>query len=102
RRHTRFDCDWSSDVCSSDLSAGSRRRTMSGKSSIGCGGCKTQRAPRSQASAVLRPGGPAVLVLMLRRDLLEELSLLEEVARLSRSEERRVGKESKCWVWWYR
>src|SRR2546430_10042243 len=23
RRHTRFDCDWSSDVCSSDLSKGS-------------------------------------------------------------------------------
>src|SRR5256886_6204516 len=22
RRHTRFDCDWSSDVCSSDLSVG--------------------------------------------------------------------------------
>src|SRR2546430_11908752 len=22
RRHTRFDCDWSSDVCSSDLQAG--------------------------------------------------------------------------------
>src|SRR5688572_30493734 len=22
RRHTRFDCDWSSDVCSSDLTAG--------------------------------------------------------------------------------
>src|SRR2546430_10949634 len=22
RRHTRFDCDWSSDVCSSDLRAG--------------------------------------------------------------------------------
>src|SRR5205085_8419860 len=22
RRHTRFDCDWSSDVCSSDLPAG--------------------------------------------------------------------------------
>src|SRR2546430_16235631 len=22
RRHTRFDCDWSSDVCSSDLNAG--------------------------------------------------------------------------------
>src|SRR5438270_9325668 len=22
RRHTRFDCDWSSDVCSSDLKAG--------------------------------------------------------------------------------
>src|SRR2546430_9985540 len=26
RRHTRFDCDWSSDVCSSDLEAGGRAR----------------------------------------------------------------------------
>src|SRR6516165_12431409 len=25
RRHTRFDCDWSSDVCSSDLADGFRR-----------------------------------------------------------------------------
>src|SRR5207237_1841401 len=25
RRHTRFKCDWSSDVCSSDLSSGSRK-----------------------------------------------------------------------------
>src|SRR2546430_14689672 len=25
RRHTRFDCDWSSDVCSSDLGAELRR-----------------------------------------------------------------------------
>src|SRR5688572_30863360 len=25
RRHTRFDCDWSSDVCSSDLVHGPRR-----------------------------------------------------------------------------
>src|SRR3989475_8261592 len=24
RRHTRFDCDWSSDVCSSDLAFGGR------------------------------------------------------------------------------
>src|SRR2546427_10420176 len=26
RRHTRFDCDWSSDVCSSDLVTVERRR----------------------------------------------------------------------------
>src|SRR2546430_17695352 len=25
RRHTRFDCDWSSDVCSSDLALGAGR-----------------------------------------------------------------------------
>src|SRR2546430_12316735 len=28
RRHTRFDCDWSSDVCSSDLSAGPVREAL--------------------------------------------------------------------------
>src|SRR5256886_4680306 len=27
RRHTRFDCDWSSDVCSSDLVNGKRRHS---------------------------------------------------------------------------
>src|SRR2546427_4977458 len=31
RRHTRFDCDWSSDVCSSDLPASTRRRRRSGE-----------------------------------------------------------------------
>src|SRR2546430_5612454 len=29
RRHTRFDCDWSSDVCSSDLRDGLRARRSS-------------------------------------------------------------------------
>src|SRR5688572_31370750 len=33
RRHTRFDCDWSSDVCSSDLSTS--RRTIRRCSSTG-------------------------------------------------------------------
>src|SRR2546430_13184906 len=27
RRHTRFDCDWSSDVCSSDLELGGEPKT---------------------------------------------------------------------------
>src|SRR2546430_14321653 len=30
RRHTRFDCDWSSDVCSSDLLAQGDRRLFAG------------------------------------------------------------------------
>src|SRR2546430_7361741 len=35
RRHTRFDCDWSSDVCSSDLSGWSTRaRAMASTSSF--------------------------------------------------------------------
>src|SRR2546430_8755778 len=29
RRHTRFDCDWSSDVCSSDLAVLPRHRSIS-------------------------------------------------------------------------
>src|SRR5256886_9081225 len=28
RRHTRFDCDWSSDVCSSDLLAATRAKVL--------------------------------------------------------------------------
>src|SRR2546430_13206383 len=36
RRHTRFDCDWSSDVCSSDLAAFD---TAYGE--IGAGGCSS-------------------------------------------------------------
>src|SRR5256886_6028891 len=40
RRHTRFDCDWSSDVCSSDLSSsgcvchGSGRRFGDGQTGV--------------------------------------------------------------------
>src|SRR6516165_9132795 len=33
RRHTRFDCEWSSDVCSSDLHAGKHSLHHTG---IGC------------------------------------------------------------------
>src|SRR5256886_9427265 len=33
RRHTRFDCDWSSDVCSSDLT-GATREELSGNSNV--------------------------------------------------------------------
>src|SRR5205085_9416897 len=34
RRHTRFDCDWSSDVCSSDLNAVSCERFVHGHQKI--------------------------------------------------------------------
>src|SRR5256886_7398783 len=60
RRHTRFDCDWSSDVCSSDLLARARQRS---RRSRGCewppdGRRERERKPplRSRAG---RPGAPA-------------------------------------------
>src|SRR5688572_32652332 len=41
RRHTRFDCDWSSDVCSSDLSSG----PIVNKSPIGSTATSSPPAP---------------------------------------------------------
>src|SRR2546430_3675406 len=38
RRHTRFDCDWSSDVCSSDLFV---NQYLAGRTPIACTNCNT-------------------------------------------------------------
>src|SRR2546430_11853021 len=48
RRHTRFDCDWSSDVCSSDLHpccARRRHRAVAGRVHAHPGGAPTATAP---------------------------------------------------------
>src|SRR5438309_9029578 len=78
RRHTRWNCDWSSDVCSSDL--------------IGAEG-------KWQKDELLTPFGPMpgaevhlnVLNSLLHRESVRDLS--------PRSEERRVGKECRS-RWW--
>src|SRR2546430_8251832 len=81
RRHTRFDCDWSSDVCSSDLAR-----------------------PRRTRFPIV--GGQCVVVIQ-RDSPAERCIALEGVAELERagrgaasaiyvrSEERRVGKECR-------
>src|SRR5256886_5238548 len=58
RRHTRFDCDWSSDVCSSDLVRGSVRLYFLGgavapRGMTLAGGCMSNRILGSLAAAVL-------------------------------------------------
>src|SRR2546430_3900807 len=82
RRHTRFDCDWSSDVCSSDLPAtGIRHSFGSGRdqrpydSSIDGG-----ELPLRASGGCLRPASGL---------------LVNEHFDPSRSEERRVGKECR-------
>src|SRR2546427_4726412 len=68
RRHTRFDCDWSSDVCSSDLEA--RWTALEDPASHG----------------------------QVDRDTLQTLIGFASPARVRqhlRSEERRVGKECR-------
>src|SRR5205085_8625115 len=82
RRHTRFDCDWSSDVCSSDLA---RVDALEGLAAPvddhppawPVRGRVTARRKRGVAVAAFRPG-PVV-----------------EAADVGRSEERRVGKECR-------
>src|SRR5205085_5367294 len=91
RRHTRFDCDWSSDVCSSDLSAHGSFATPVG--------------------AALYDGQPALCLMVGKLPWADTPRLTERVeaalvrldaelpagtVRHQRSEERRVGKECRA------
>src|SRR5260370_16456076 len=78
RRHTRFKCDWSSDVCSSDL------------------------FPFGDASKAKRKLGWApkvsfkeLITMMVESDLKAERLKLDGTRSQTRSEERRVGKECR-------
>src|SRR6266481_1279631 len=55
RRHTRWNCDWSSDVCSSDLSGG--------RGMVGLVGVQTNQFPRAlDIARPLRAAGIAVCI----------------------------------------
>src|SRR5688572_32438368 len=76
RRHTRFDCDWSSDVCSSDLVFRTGALLLCQPSAKWSGWRELHsRLPRSRRGCLL-------LTYTLSR-------------RTRRSEERRVGKECR-------
>src|SRR5256886_6850062 len=71
RRHTRFDCDWSSDVCSSDLRSASRRRsaptaTFSGAVSKrrrpGCGRASPPPSPAAATGPSMQRGASAAKI----------------------------------------
>src|SRR2546430_11602431 len=82
RRHTRFDCDWSSDVCSSDL----RFVELGGHAEEGFRSVAVLLAlEKTLAEPILRVGDEGIARVFLH-----------EVAHgLFRSEERRVGKECR-------
>src|SRR2546430_6185775 len=82
RRHTRFDCDWSSDVCSSDLDHYYEQLAEQLNSTVST--TSDKRAIKEQLSicgAVLSGS--------------EESQFHTAQSLILRSEERRVGKECR-------
>src|SRR5689334_24095798 len=79
RRHTRWNCDWSSDVCSSDLAVITKV--------AGSGGAITLATCKEQL--LYEVHDPARYV---TPDVVADFS---GVSLLARSEERRVGKECR-------
>src|SRR5205085_4930130 len=89
RRHTRFDCDWSSDVCSSDLEV---PRAFRLKREALAGG--THR----NYGVVGQPSVTDEIESVLLADLAEHVTgtcPITTGGNEQRSEERRVGKECR-------
>src|SRR5689334_24489227 len=95
RRHTRWNCDWSSDVCSSDLWPDQKPvRAPTRDSSQIC------RGGMSRADAVDRCRSherttPAMAILAEQVDAVVGVDTHTDTHTAARSEERRVGKESR-------
>src|SRR2546430_13127963 len=82
RRHTRFDCDWSSDVCSSDLDTDGQA-------------AQVRQVKKYESGMVVNP-----LTIGPDAKLVDALTLMKDhgisgVPVVTRSEERRVGKECR-------
>src|SRR5205085_8213029 len=89
RRHTRFDCDWSSDVCSSDLMLGVNPDNIAQNIDGGVRYLSQQLAifGRLDLALVAYNAGPT----FAERYARGAAALYGETR--ARSEERRVGKE---------
>src|SRR5256885_8777508 len=85
RRHTRLQGDWSSDVCSSDLT--SIRRLLMIDKQLSCGS-KVRTANARSTSNLFEE----LLLLPVQQNLLPRTNI---TALDFRSEERRVGKECR-------
>src|SRR5260370_41074059 len=94
RRHTRFKCDWSSDVCSSDLKGGARKSPLATCISSPRSSKQVARGDL-RAPPLRRFGRSAWQRGFFRKRRLLEASLDGLKLQGRRSEERRVGKECR-------
>src|SRR5437588_6467631 len=97
RRHTRSLCDWSSDVCSSDLAEGlgdTQEHVIARRVAVGIvNDLELVQIEQGHAQLLARAPAPVHL----------RLQTVEEPAPVGeRSEERRVGKECRSRWWPYR
>src|SRR5205085_4131456 len=97
RRHTRFDCDWSSDVCSSDLASPKAARSASSSTWKHC----SKSSCVFTAYCLLLYGNASTLTKKRNVPPLATPSrnCTLMTPPLARSEERRVGKERRAWGW---
>src|SRR5437588_9335445 len=89
RRHTRSLCGWSSDVCSSDLFQSTKTLMLSGDTFFNSGSVTLSTGKIFLATNTTNDGGGTFLMNSSNSQLTSPLMHFT----LSRSEERRVGKE---------
>src|SRR5207249_6076351 len=92
RRHTRSKRDWSSDVCSSDLNSKIGDTPVRGNFGA-------QLVHAQQSTTGFCPGcggGQPVSGGTSYNDVLPSANIIFDLTPDVRSEERRVGKESRC------
>src|SRR5690606_40781732 len=99
-RHTRFSRDWSSDVCSSDLATcayGTANATKANQITKVIRTCLLRRALIEVV--VIGPAGLGRCEAPQGKLQMESRHHLFGASHVSRSEERRVGKECRA-GWW--
>src|SRR5207302_2992381 len=93
RRHTRFSRDWSSDVCSSDLTNGVHEAVTETQLQAGDVCRVAPPNPARMLSMQVRADGKYTIICF---DSTREVRSAEEIKGGLRSEERRVGKECRA------
>src|SRR5205814_7287300 len=94
RRHTRCLSDWSSDVCSSDLSTAARSASAGARRA----GARLPSVSEFVARAITLPPSFTEVAAVTCAWMLLHPSVHDFTVTLpARSEERRVGKECRSW-----